>query len=381
MRFRLAHLVRVAAVLPWLGIAAACVASGAAGDARGPHEAGRAAASGSAAAGASGAPSGGPAPDGAGSVYLPGEAPPPAGHAFDPPPLGPQKAPPPVPPRPADKVPSAEEQARKIADCARFNDNCNDCAEAHKCGYCPDNGKCTPGDLFGPYPGTCSGAWSPMQCIQGPKEAEKHDAETRKEMAKRLTGFTVSGGPVDHPMKDAKTPVQFQVKRGQCYQVSLRLSGDVDERWDLRPTVIPHVTYYEGGNGVGAGFDGFVFDAMCPQQDGTIDVYLTTYRAQTGTYRAQLWSAPIAEDKLVRMKEEHDTEDRRAKIGAWCKSCIEEWARCRVAAEPHCVFEYYHCLAAAHLTAADCERGDIAPPPPEPDGPKNEARLEGTGAF
>lgn len=311
----------------------------------------------------------------AGSAGVASSATPP-GELFDPPPMGPLPPPPPLPLRPPDKVPSAEEQARKIADCARFK-SCNDCMDAHKCGYCPETGTCTPGDLFGPYPGTCSGAWQAMQCTLGPHEARRHDAETRAELAKKVAGLSPEGAAVDHAITATKVPVTFQVKRGKCYEVTLRLSGDIDERWDLKPTAIPHVQIYEGGDALPTGFDGYVLDKMCPQQDGTIDVYIVTYRAKKGAFRAQLWSAPIDEAELVKERDRHETAERRARVATWCKSCVEEWARCRVAAEPHCAASYYQCLAAAKLTPADCERGDTAPPGEErPSGPFNEARAD-----
>lgn len=305
----------------------------------------------------------------------------PAASLFDPPPMEPQPPPPPPPIRPSDKVPSPPEQARKIADCARFT-SCQDCVEAHKCGYCPDTGTCTPGDLFGPYPGTCSGAWAPMQCTLGPRDAAKHDAETRAALQKQVQGFTTDGAPIDHAVKDARSPVTFQVRRGRCYQITLRLSGDVDERWDLKPVAIPHVVYYEGGQALAIAFDGYAIDKLCPQQDGAVDVYLATERARKGAWRAQLWSAPIEDAELVRQRDLHETAERRARVSTWCRSCVVEWARCRVAGEPRCAASYFQCLAAARLTSADCERGDTAPgPAPRPTGPFNEARFEGGGVF
>jgi len=360
MRVSLPFLLRSAVVLPLVGIAAACAAS--APPRTEPLPPSRAAST-------SAAPAPGPSalsPQAAAQAA--------SGGPFDPPPMGPLPPPPPLPHRPPDKVPSPDEQARKIADCARFS-SCQDCVEAHKCGYCPDTGTCTPGDLFGPYPGTCSGAWEPMACKLGPRDAAEHDAETRAALAKQVQGFTPDGAPVDHAITDVKTPVTFQVRRGRCYQVTLRLSGDVDERWDLKPVAIPHVVFYEGGRSVPVAFDGFVIDRLCPQQDGAVDVYVATERARRGAWRAQLWSAPIEEEELVRQRDLHETAERRARIATWCKSCVVEWARCRVAGEPRCATSYFQCLAAARLTPADCERGDIAPVE-RPSGPFNEARLE-----
>lgn len=369
MRSALAFALRSAVVLPAFGIAAACAVAGPSpGSPPAPSASPRGGAAGPGNAASAAASSGSPAPGG--SAPLPMAAP---DHLFDPPPMGPLPPPPPLPPRPADKVPSAAEQATKIADCARHK-TCQDCVEAHKCGYCPDTDSCTPGDLFGPYPGTCSGAWVSMQCTLGPIEAARYDAATRANLAKEVKGFTPDGPPVDHPISQPRSPVVFNVHRGRCYQVSLRLSADIDERFDLKPTAVPHVVYYEGGQAKALHFDAFVIDSMCPQQDGTVDVYIGTERGKKGAWRAQLWSTPIEDAELVRQRDVHETAKRRAGIAAWCQSCITEWARCRVAGEPRCAISYYQCLAAAKLTPADCERGDVAPPPPEPDGPTNEAR-------
>lgn len=217
----------------------------------------------------------------------------------------------------------------------------------------------------------CRG-WSAEEC--GFNRARKYDAMTRAELAKATAGLSAEGAPIERRMGDLGA-VTFQLHRGRCYEVTFRLSADVDERWDLRPVAIPHVTTYEGGDPAGAGYDGFVLHRLCPQNDGPLDVYLTTERGRRGKWRAQLFSAPIAEAELEREREHYETADRRAAVGTWCRSCFAEWARCRLDGDPHCDASYYVCLAAAHLSPDDCERGDTAPKQP-PRGPLHDAKAD-----
>jgi len=113
---------------------------------------------------------------------------------------------------------------------------------------------------------------------------------------------------------------------------------------------------------------------FCPQESGRIVVTIKPEKTTKGTWRVQLFSAPIGEAKLRQQMEEYETEMRQRMVRTACANCARAHAECLLEGDPHCLANYLVCLGNAHLTPADCERGDVPPKPPEK--PPKEARLD-----
>ena len=108
---------------------------------------------------------------------------------------------------------------------------------------------------------------------------------------------------------------------------------------------------------------------FCPQRDGAILVRMSLDHRDprpeiaTGTYRVQLFRREIAEVELQARAEKHESEMRQRSVRYVCGHCAKVLVVCRLANDTRCTERYLACLQTAALTQADCERGDVAPPP------------------
>lgn len=287
---------------------------------------------------------------------------------FAPPPSGPAMAYPPPPARPPGTDP--DDPSRAIKQCAEVK-SCGACNNWGYCGYCAANRTCVPKDKHGPYPGTCPGGYTPNAC-EMTFYFEEEEPKLRKRLAEYMSDLRPEGMPFDrNALKDSS--LSIPVSRGKCYGATFRVSHDADGRLNPEATVDAKFIGY-GGNWAPIYTDTYAVTPFCPQQSGRILVTIKPEKATRGTWRVQLFSAPIAEAELRRQMDEYETEMRQRMVQTACSNCAQSYAACLLDGAPRCKANYLVCLANAHLTPDDCERGDVLPKPPEKD-PK-QARLE-----
>jgi hypothetical protein len=230
---------------------------------------------------------------------------------FDPPEVGPRAKSAPPAPRPADKTPSAAEIAARAQECAKYT-NCNDCNEhAYRCGFCLDSETCTPGDRLGPFPGTCGSDWGDAlsehgtwrTCELSTRGARENDAYTRRALAEALRGMQPLGQPIDVARADRERAVTLPIGRGRCWSVAIRESFDSER--DFAPQVSADATFYEGGELRPVSASGWVTRPVCPQNNGSLRV-TSTGKGKRGTWRVQLFAAPIDEGRLRDQRARHE---------------------------------------------------------------------------
>lgn len=193
-----------------------------------------------------------------------------------------------------------------------------------------------------------------------------------KRLAELMGDLVPEGMPFD---RSALKPgsLSIPVRRGHCYGLTFRGSYDLDG--SLNPQASMDAKFIGFGGAWTAVYNEiYAITPFCPQESGRIVVSVKPEKTTKGTWRVQLFSAPIAEAKLRKQMEEYETEMRIRTVRTVCSHCARGLIACMAAGEPQCSAKYFVCLGQAELTPEDCERGDVPPaPPPKP--PK-EARFD-----
>lgn len=278
---------------------------------------------------------------------------------FAPPPSGPAPKWEPPPARPPGTDP--EDPARAIKQCAEVK-SCGACNNWGYCGYCAANRTCVPKDKYGAYPGTCSGGYTPNDCLMT-FYFEEHEPETRRRLVEYMAELKPEGTPFDR-QASIGTTLRIPVTRGKCYGATFRVSHDADGR--VNPDASVTAKYIGiGGNWAPIYTDTYAVTPFCPQESGHIVVSTKPEKTTKGTFRVQLFSAPIADAELRKQMDEYETRTRQLMVQSACAHCARNQALCLLEGAPRCLANYLVCLGEVHLTPEDCERGDVAPKPPE----------------
>lgn len=201
---------------------------------------------------------------------------------------------------------------------------------------------------------------------------EEQEPKLRERLREYMSDLKPEGMPFDRNATRAST-LSISVLRGKCYGATFRVSHDSDGQ--LNPSATVEAKFIGlGGNWAPIYNDTYAVTPFCPQESGRILVTVKPEKATRGTWRVQLFSAPIAEAELRRQMDEYETEMRQRLVRSACATCARAQALCLLEGEPRCLANYLVCLGNAHLTPADCERGDVPPKPPEK--PPKEARVD-----
>jgi hypothetical protein len=200
----------------------------------------------------------------------------------------------------------------------------------------------------------------------------EEEPRLRRRLADLMGDLEPEGMPFD---RSATSPASLSIplRRGQCYGITFRGSYDLDG--SLNPEAAVEAKFIgSGGYWAPVYNEIYAVTPFCPQESGRIVVRVKPEKATKGSWRVQLFSAPIADAKLRKQMEEYETELRIRMVRTVCGNCARGQVGCLLAGEPQCLAKYLNCLGQMGLTPADCERGDVPPaPPPKP--PK-EARIE-----
>lgn len=283
---------------------------------------------------------------------------------FAPPPSGPAPAYEPPPVRPPGTDP--EDPAQAIKQCAAVK-SCGACNNWGYCGYCAANRTCVPKDKHGAYPGTCPGGYTPNSCSMA-FYFEEHEPETRRRLVEYMAELKPEGMPIDRQATMAAT-LHIPVTRGKCYGATFRVSYDADGY--LNPDAKVSAKYIGiGGNWAPIYTDTYAMTPFCPQESGHIVVSTKPEKTTKGTFRVQLFSAPIADATLRKQMDEYETRTRQLMVQSACAHCARNQALCLLDGAPRCLANYLVCLGEVHLTPEDCERGDVLPKPPEKTPPQ-----------
>jgi hypothetical protein len=201
---------------------------------------------------------------------------------------------------------------------------------------------------------------------------EEEETRLRQRLAEYMGDLKAEGMPFD---RNATKPMSLSIPvlRGKCYGATFRVSHDADGSLNPEASVEAKFIGF-GGNWAPIYTDTYAVTPFCPQETGRIVVSIKPKETTKGTFRVQLFSAPIAEAQLRKDLDEYETAMRQRLVRAACSNCAQNHASCLLDGEPQCVAKYLVCLGQAGLTPADCERGDVAPKPPEK--PPKEARLD-----
>lgn len=282
---------------------------------------------------------------------------------FEAPPSGPAPKLEPPPPRPPGSDPPPERRAHWEEQCGKIKD-CGACNNAGFCGFCEATKRCVPKDAHGPLTGTCSAGYSPKECRMA-LYIEAEEPKLRARLAEMMGDLSPDGMPIDTKVGGASS-IRIAVKRGHCYGLVYRGSYDVEG--DLNANAAAEARFIgSGGRWAPIYNEVAALTPFCPQEDGAIVVAVAPNAKAKGTWRAQLFSAPIAESTLRAQMEQHETEQRMAVVRYHCGFCARVYVGCFLSGEPRCEATYLGCLGQVGLTPLDCERGDVPrPPPPKP---------------
>ncbi len=201
---------------------------------------------------------------------------------------------------------------------------------------------------------------------------EVEEPKLRKRLAEYMGDLEPEGMPFD---RNATKPssLSIPVLRGKCYGATFRVSHDADG--SLNPEASVEAKFIGlGGYWAPIYTDTYAVTPFCPQESGRIVVNIKPEKTTKGTFRVQLFSAPISEAKLRKEMEEYETEKRQRLVRSACSNCARGQAVCLLDGQPRCLANYFVCLGQSGLTPVDCERGDVAPKPPEK--PPKEARID-----
>ncbi|MDI1479637.1 hypothetical protein [Polyangium sp. y55x31] len=281
---------------------------------------------------------------------------------FEAPPSGPPPALTPTPPRPPGTDPTPESTARATAACRAIKD-CGVCNNWGYCGFCLSTNQCVPKDRNGPYPGTCASGFSPSDCPMS-LYLTAEETNIRERLGKLVGTLSPEGMPLD---RKAESPavLRIPVHRGRCYGLVFRGSYDVDGSIDAEAAVEAKF-FDDGGLWVPVYRETSAITPFCPQEDGRIVLRVTPRNTTRGTWRAQLFSAPITEEALEAQRERYEAERRALALRYSCSYCARMHLGCFLSGEPQCDARYVVCLGAFGYTPDDCERGDVPRKKPEP---------------
>ncbi|MDI1442761.1 hypothetical protein [Polyangium sp. 6x1] len=281
---------------------------------------------------------------------------------FEAPPSGPPPSLAPTPPRPPGTDPTPKEHAQAADKCGKIT-QCGVCNNWGYCGFCQATNKCVPKDRHGPYPGTCASGFSPSDCPMS-LYLQEEEANIRERLGRLVGTLSPEGMPLD---RKAESPavLRIPVHRGRCYGLVFRGSYDVDGSIDAEAAVEANF-YDSGGIWVPVYREISAITPFCPQEDGRIVLRVTPRDTTKGTWRAQLFSAPITEDALEAQKERYEAERRALALRYSCSYCARVHLGCFLSGEPQCDARYVVCLNHFGYTPDDCERGDAPKKRPDP---------------
>lgn len=269
-----------------------------------------------------------------------------------------------TPARPPGSDPSPADLASYPPYCGQATE-CGVCNNWGRCGFCMATKKCVPKDKYGAFPSSCSAGFTPNRCASSLYIA-KEEPRLHERYAALMRGLAPEGTPIDARVDGAKRILRIPVARGYCYGLVVRTSYEVEDTNGAEVAATPEASFVgDGGYWTQLYTGAWALTPFCPQEAGAILVRVTPSPGTTGTWRAQLFRKPVADDALRAQAEKLETQRRQSVVRYVCGHCAKVLLVCRLNGDPECTATYAWCLKQGGLRADDCERGDVPRPPPD----------------